>query len=158
MNLEIITSAYREEELRVTFLSYRVESHLINFGNRFTYGLNLILMVALIAISILVVGLFGNDITHLLEGNVEKGLISGIGSLLILWMMIELLSTEIRHLKGELFTINVFVGVTLVAFIRKVLISSFQEDVATGIKYYYLVTVVVLGFVFWLISKAEKKS
>ena len=158
MNLEIITSAYREEELRVTFLSYRVESHLINFGNRFTYGLNLILMVALIAISILVVGLFGNDITHLLEGNVEKGLISAIGSLLILWMMIELLSTEIRHLKGEMFTINVFVGVTLVAFIRKVLISSFQEDIATSYKYFYLITVAVLGFVFWLISKAEKKS
>jgi uncharacterized membrane protein (DUF373 family) len=158
MNLEIITSAYREEELRVSFLSYRVESHLINFGYRFTQGLNLILMVALIAISILIVGLFGADISHLLEGNVERGLISAIGTLLVLWMMIELLGTEIRHLKGEIFTINVFVGVALVAFIRKVLIASFQEEVSNETKYFFVLAILVLGFVYWLIARTEKKK
>ena len=158
MNLEIITSAYREEELRVTFLSYRVENLLINFGNRIAQGLNLVLMIALIAISVLVVGLFGADISHILEGNVERGLISAIGSLLILWMMIELLSTEIRHLKGEHFTINVFVGVALVAFIRKILISSFQEEVTIETRLFFVVSILVLGFVYWLISKTEKKN
>jgi uncharacterized membrane protein (DUF373 family) len=157
MNLEIITSAYREEELKTSFLSYRVESHLINFGNRFTYGLNLILMVALIVLSVLVVGLFGADIGHIFEGNVERGLISAIGSLLVLWMMIELLGTEIRHLKGEEFSINVFVGVALVAFIRKVLISSFQKDITDETKYFLVASILVLGFIYWLISKTEKR-
>ncbi len=157
MNLEIITSAYREEELKTSFLSYRVESHLINFGNRFTYGLNLILMIALIVLSVLVVGLFGIDISHIFEGNVERGLISAIGSLLVLWMMIELLGTEIRHLQGEDFSINVFVGVALVAFIRKLLISSFQEDITYEAKYLLVGAILVLGFIYWLISKTEKQ-
>ena len=157
MNLEIITSAYREEELKTSFLSYRVESYLINFGNRFTYGLNLILMIALIVLSVLVVGLFGTDISHILEGNVERGLISAIGSLLVLWMMIELLGTEIRHLQGEDFSINVFVGVALVAFIRKLLISSFQKDITYEAKYLLVGAILVLGFIYWLISKTEKQ-
>lgn len=157
MNLEIITSAYREEELKTSFLSYRVESRLINFGNRFTYGLNLLLMIALIVLSVLVVGLFGSDISHIFEGNVERGLISAIGSLLILWMMIELLGTEIKHLQGEDFSINVFVGVALVAFIRKILISSFQEDITNETKYFLVASILVLGFIYWLISKTEKQ-
>jgi uncharacterized membrane protein (DUF373 family) len=72
-------------------------------------------------------------------------------------MMIELLGTEIRHLKGEEFSINVFVGVALVAFIRKVLISSFQKDITDETKYFLVASVLVLGFIYWLISKTEKQ-
>ncbi len=114
-------------------------------------------MIALIALSVLVVGLFGADISHIFEGNVERGLISAIGSLLVLWMMIELLGTEIRHLQGGEFNINVFVGVALVAFIRKILISSFQEDITNETKYFLVGTILVLGFIYWLISKTEKQ-
>lgn len=157
LNLDLITSSYREEELRTVFISYRVESSLIEFAKRFTYGLNLILVIALVAISLLVVGLFTYDIAHILEGNIGEGVISAIGSLLILWVMIELLDAEVRHLRGGKFAIKIFVGVALVAVIRELLLSSFQETGGMEKQYFFAVSILILGVVYWLISRTEKE-
>lgn len=155
LNLDLITSSYREEELRTVFVSYRFESYLIEFAKRFTYGLNLILVIALIAISFLVVGLFTYDISHVMEGNIGEGIISAIGSLLILWVMIELLDAEVRHLRGGKFAIKIFVGVALVALIRELLLSSFQEAHGMQKQYFYAASIFILGVVYWLISRTE---
>ncbi len=155
LNLDLITSAYREEELRTVFVSYRFESYLIEFAKRFTYGLNLVLVVALIAISFLVVGLFAYDVSHILEGKVSEGILSAIGSLLILWVMIELLDAEVRHLRGGKFAIKIFVGVALVALIRELLLSSFQEAGGMQRQYFFAASIFVLGVVYWLISRTE---
>ena len=39
-----------------------------------------------------------------------KGLVSTMGSLLVLWLVIELLESEIDRLKGGAFRLNLFVG------------------------------------------------
>ncbi len=156
LNLDVITSSYREEQLKTVFVSYRFETYLIEFAKRFTYGLNLILVVALIFISFSVIGLFASDVSHLFEGNVAEGLLRSIGTLLILWVMIELLDTEVRHLRGGEFAVRVFVGVALVALIRELLLSSFQEASAMLKQYFYVAAIFVLGLVYWLISRAEK--
>lgn len=154
-NLDAITTFYREEELRTTFVSYRFEGYLIEFAKRFTYGLNLILVVALILISFSVIGLFVYDIGHLLEGNVVESLISAIGTLLILWVMIELLGAEVRHLRGGKFAIKIFVGVALVSLIRELLISSFKETGGVEKQYFFAISILILGVVYWLISRTE---
>ncbi len=46
----------------------------------------------------------------------------------MLWVVIELVDTEVEHLQGAKFTIKVFVGVALVAVIRKILITSLKSD------------------------------
>ncbi len=158
LNLDSITSFYREEELRTVFVSYRFEGFLIEFAKRFTYGLNLILVIALIFISFLVIGQFVLDFGHIFEGNVSEGVISAIGSLLILWVMIELLDTEIKHLRGGEFEIKVFVGVALVAFIRELLISSFQEIEGVGRQYFFTISIFILGVIYWLIARIEKRD
>lgn len=154
INLDMFTSSYIEEEKKF-FLSQKVESYLIQFANRFTYGLNLILVLGLVLMGIGVIALFAYDVTHILEGNIEKGLLSTLGSLLMLWVVIELMDTEIRHLKGGKFAIKVFISVALVAIIRKILVTSLKSE-AVEAQISLVAAVAVLGVVYWLISKVEK--
>lgn len=156
INLDVLTSSYRLAELKKYFLSYRLETRLINWMERFTHGLNLVLAIALAVVSIAVVALFVHDVSTLFTADkVETAVVAALGSLLIIWMMIELLDTEISHLKGKKIPIKLFVGVVIVAFIRKVLIATLKhEDILEyGSR---VATLLVLGIVYWLITKADK--
>jgi len=127
INLDILTSSYREEELKKVFLSHRVESLLIRSAERIMHGLNLILMVGLLCLAVGVVTLLASDIFYALTTNLENGVIKALGSLLILWMMIELLHTQVQHLRGGSFHVRVFVELAMVAFIRKLFVASIEE-------------------------------
>jgi uncharacterized membrane protein (DUF373 family) len=155
INLDVMTASYREEELKKVFVSHKLESFLIKATERFTYGLNLALVLALAGVSISVVMLFVWDITHIFRGNVEKGILSALGSLLILWMMIELMDNEIKNLKGGKFNILVFIGVIIVAMIREILISTLRKDDLTT-QAFLAGTLLILGVVYYLVSLAQK--
>lgn len=155
MNLDVMNSSYREEELKKVFVSRKLESYLIRLTERFTYGLNLVLVLALAGVSISVVILFGWDIINIFRGNVEKGILSALGELLILWMMIELIDNEIKNLKGGKFNILVFIGVIIVAMIREILISTLRhDDLAT--QAFLAGTLLILGIVYSLVSRAQR--
>jgi uncharacterized membrane protein (DUF373 family) len=126
INLDILTSSYREEELKKVFLSHRVESILIRWAERIMHGLNLVLMLGLLVMAAGVAALLGSDIFYALTTNLENGVIKALGSLLILWMMIELLHTQVQHLRGGRFQVRVFVELALVAFIRKLFVASIE--------------------------------
>jgi uncharacterized membrane protein (DUF373 family) len=153
INLDVFTSSYVEEERRV-FLFPKVESYLIQFARRFSYGLNLVLVAGLVILGFLVMGLFVYDVTHIFAGEIEKGLLATLGSLLMLWIVIELMDTQIQHLRGKKFAIKVFISVALVAVIRKILVTTVAEE-ALGAQLSLVAGVAVLGAVYWLISKAE---
>ena len=157
INLDVLTSSYIEEEIKTVFLSEKLESYLIQFANRFSYGLNLILVVGLAFMGILVMGLFVYDITHIFTGEIEKGLLGTLGSLLMLWVVIELLNTEVKHLKGAKFAIKVFISVALVAVIRKLLVTTLKaEALETQLSIILIAAIAVLGVIYWLTAKAEK--
>ena len=157
LNLAVMTSSYRDAEMGKVFVSRSLESGLIRLSERFTYGLNLILVLSLAGLSIAVVGLFIKDIMQVFDGKPEKAIFSALGSMLILWMMIELLENEIKNLKGGSFNILVFVGVVVVAMVREILISTLRhDDIKT--QAFLSVTLLVLGIVYFLISKAQKSS
>jgi uncharacterized membrane protein (DUF373 family) len=154
MNLDIFTSSYIEEEKRTIFLSHRLESVLIQSAKRFTYGLNLILVLGLVGLGGMVLWLVGTDLMHVFDGNIEKGLLATLGSLLMLWVIIELMDTEIEHLQGKKFAIKVFISVALVAMIRKILIATLAHDeIKTQLS--LMAGLAILGGVYWLISKAD---
>jgi uncharacterized membrane protein (DUF373 family)/hemoglobin-like flavoprotein len=155
INLDIITASYIEEELKKVFISHRLESKLIGATERFTYGLNLILVLALAGVSLSVVGLFFWEIMHVFAGNIEKGILSALGTLLILWMMIELLDSEIKTLKGGRFNILVFVGVVIVAIIREILISTLRRD-PLETQVFLAGTLLILGVVYYLVAKSQQ--
>ena len=159
VNLDVLTSSYIQEEKNIYFLSKKAESKLIEFAKRFSYGLNLVLVMGLVALGIMVLGLFAYDLTHIFAGNIEKGLLGTLGSLLMLWVVIELVDTEVEHLKGAKFSIKVFVSVAMVALIRKILVASLKSDAAALQSQYALIAaMLVLGILFWIISKAEKEN
>ena len=164
INLDVLTSSYRQAELKKYFLSARAESILIGLMERFTHGLNLVLAIALAIVSVAVVGLFIHDVAGIFHAdNLERGVIAALGSLLIIWMMIELLGTEIQHLRGRHIPITVFIGIVIVAFIRKVLIGSLQHttpgDYSKIMDYGTRVgTLLLLAVVYWLISNADRKK
>jgi uncharacterized membrane protein (DUF373 family)/hemoglobin-like flavoprotein len=154
LNLDIIARTYHEEEIRRVFLSQKLDSLLIRFSQRFTFGLNILLVVGLLGLSLGAVGLIVQDIIHIVQGNLGHGLVSAMGSVLILWVVIELLDMEIDRLRGGAFKLQLFVGLALVAFIRKVLVASLAtHDLWT--EGLYLAGILVCGVIFWLVSRAE---
>ena len=157
LNLDVIARTYHEEEMRRVFLSYRLDNALIRFGHRFTFGLNMLLLVGLISLSVGVVVVLALDISMIFRGSPEKGLVSALGSLLILWLMIELLEAEVDRLQGGHFQLSLFVGVALVAFIRKVLVASLAHE-AIQVELMYLAGILILGSMYWLVSRAEKRG
>ncbi len=155
INLDIMTAAYQEESLKKVFISHRLESKLVHATERFTYGLNLILVLALVGVSLSVIGLFFWEITHVFSGAIEKGILSALGTLLILWMMIELMDNEIKTLKGGRFNILVFIGVVIVALIREILISTLRHDPLTT-QAFLAGTLLILGIVYFLVAKSQQ--
>lgn len=157
INLDIMSTSYQEEELRRVFVSHRLESKLIHAAERFTYGLNLILVLALIGVSLSVVALFFWDLVHIFQGDFEKGILSALGSLLILWMMIELMDNEIKTLKGGKFNILIFIGVIIVALIREILISTLRHD-ALETQVFLAGTLLILGIVYYLVARSQTEK
>ncbi len=156
ISLDIITMAYIEEELRTYSPVYKVKSAMIGFGERFTQSANMVLVLALIGLTLGVLWLFLQDVAHLFSGDIERGIISSLGSMLLLWLMIELMSTEITHLKGGKFHISVFVGVALVTMIRETMIATLRHEKPESI-YYLIAAILVIGCVYWIVARAEDR-
>ena len=157
INLDVMTSSYRQAELKKYFIHAKAESFLISLLERFTHGLNLVLGMALAVVSLGVIWLFVHDVLNAFHAtNLETSVVAALGSLLIIWMMIELLGTEVEHLRGKKIPIKIFIGIVIVAFIRKVLIGSLQH--ATLVDYGTRVaTLLVLAMVYWLVARADPK-
>lgn len=156
INLDVITSSYIEEELRSFSPAYKVKNALVSFSERFLQGMNLVLVLILMGLTIGVVGMIIFDIQKIFTGNIEQGIISTLGSLLILWVMIELMSTEISHLKGGKFYISVFIGVALVTIIRETMIATLKQE-KPEMVYYLIAAVLAMGVVYWLVRRTEVK-
>jgi uncharacterized membrane protein (DUF373 family) len=157
INLDVMTTSYIEEGLRVYSPTYKVRSLLVAFSERFSQATNLLLVIALIGLTIGVVWLFVQDVRHLFAGDVERGIISALGSMLLLWLMIELMNTEISHLKGGKFRISIFVGVALVTMIRETMIATLKHEKPESI-YYLIAAILVIGFVYWIVTQTEDKK
>jgi uncharacterized membrane protein (DUF373 family) len=154
INLDILTSSYIQEEINIFFVSKKAESKLINFAKRFSHGLNLILVLGLVSLGLMVLALFVTDIIQMFQGDLEKGLLATLGALLMLWVVIELVDTEVAHLLGARFSIKVFISVALVAVIRKILITSLKtEEVEAQLS--LIAALAVLGLLYWMVSKVE---
>jgi len=157
INLDVMTSSYREAELKKVFISHRLEFWLVRWAERLLHGLNLLLMLGLVILAAGVAGLLASDILYALQETFEIGVIKALGSLLILWMMIELLHTQVEHLRGGRFRVQVFVELALVAFIRKLFVAVIDEKEA--LTFALLVgSLLVLGVIYYLLSRVEPRS
>jgi uncharacterized membrane protein (DUF373 family) len=149
INAEIMLGAYYEKILSTYSSVFSWRKIIVNMSERFSFGMHVVLVFVLMALTLVATGVFVADIYHLLHGSAEKALITALGSLLIIWVLVELLHTEIQMIRGGKFKTSVFIGVALIAFIRDLLIMTYG---------FILGSILILGLIYWLIVNTEKNS
>lgn len=156
INLDIINSAYIEEEIKGYSTAYQIKSKVVRFSETFSQIINSFLIIALILLTFGVVYLSGRDIVNIFSGKLEQGIITALGSVLILWVMLELINTEIAHLKGGKFKISVFIGVALVTTIRETMIATLKHESIEFIAS-LVASILSIGIIYWLVKKTEEE-
>lgn len=156
INLDVLSSSYREEELSKFLSMSKFEKKLLSGLKQFTSYMNFFLASALALVAFFAIGLFCYDIYLLFFSKIgiEEGILTVLGSLLVLWAAIELINEEIEHLRGKDFAIGAFIMLAMAALIRKVLIYSLsseknQELMVVGI------VIVGLAIAYWLVGKKK---
>ncbi len=157
MNLDVLTSSYREEELSKFLSLSKFEKTILQGLKKFNSYVNFFLAGALALVAFFAIGLFSYDIYMLFtsETDIEKGILTVLGSLLVLWAAIELIHEEINHLQGKGFAIGAFIMLALAALIRKVLIYSLSSEKSEELLIIGAV-IVGLSVSYWLVSSKNK--
>lgn len=133
------------------------KTRFIERAESFEYFVNSILVVAIAVVILCAIGLLGFDIYTLFKRGFAQGIGTILASLLILWVLLELLATQIDFLKGGRPSITVFVVVALVAFVRKLMVASLDAEKIES-AYFYLGAILVLGIVYMLVGLTDRKS
>ena len=158
MNLDVLTSSYREEELSKFLSLSKIEKNILTSLKKFNSYINYFLAGALALVAFFAIGLFGYDSYLLFFSNIgiEKGILTVLGSLLVLWAAIELIHEEINHLQGRGFAIGAFIMLAMAALIRKILIYSLSAE--KGEELLTIAAVIVgLAIAYWLVG-AKKRT
>lgn len=136
-----------------------LENKLLSYLKTIGVYFNYLLASALVIVALFAIGLFGYDIYLLLIGQttIEKGILTTLGSLLILWAAIELIDEEIKHLRGGHSALAAFVALAIATLIRKILIVSLSPERAKEILMYGLL-VLCLSIAYWLIVQTTKTT
>ncbi len=159
MNLDVLTSSYREEELSKFLSLSKFEKIILSGLKKFNSYVNFFLAGALALVAFFAISLFIYDIYLLFFSNIgiEKGILTILGSLLILWAAIELIHEEIRHLQGKGFAIGAFIMLAMAALIRKILIYSLSSEKSEELLIIGAV-IVGLAVAYWLVGAKKKNS
>lgn len=159
MNLDVLTSSYREEELGKYLSLSKFEKTILTGLKRFNSYINFFLAGSLALVAFFAVGLFVYDIYLLFFSDIgiEKGILTVLGSLLVLWAAIELIHEEINHLQGKGFAIGAFIMLAMAALIRKVLIYSLSSEKGNDLLVIGGV-IVALAVAYWLVNVKNSKE
>ena len=159
INLDTLTSSYRQEEMSRYLALSHTEKVLLRLLKKTSSYFNYLLAGALVIVAFFSVGLFGYDVYLLFSGinEVEQGILTVLGSLLILWAAIELIHQEMNHLRGGYFALEGFITLAIAALIRKILIFSLSPAKTMDVLMYG-VLVLCLGLSYWLITHRAKPT
>jgi len=159
INNEIMLGAFYDKTVSqyTSVISWR--KLIVDFSEFFSLAMHSILVLVLMGLTCVSVWIFAQDITHLLQGHAETMLITALGSLLIIWVLVELLHTEVQIIRGGKFKTSVFISVALIAFIRDLLIITLKHEKGNMFQHgFILSSILVLGLIFWLIVRTESKD
>lgn len=159
INLDTLTSSYREEELSKFLSLSKFEKTILGGLKKFNSYINFFLAASLALVAFFAIGLFAYDIYLLFFSDIgiEKGILTVLGSLLVLWAAIELIHEEINHLQGKGFAIGAFIMLAMAALIRKVLIYSLSSEKGNELLVIGSV-IVALAVAYWLVNAKNKAT
>ena len=124
---------------------------------KFLSVVNGILIVAIGVVIICTLGLLFSDVFSFVQDRTAHGIGVVLSSLLILWVLMELLENQVGFLKGKRLDVGVFVLVAIVAFVRKLMVASLKTD-KLELAVYPLVAVLALSVAYFLIEKSESRG
>jgi len=89
---------------------------------------HIIVSIALMTATVLVTSfLFKEIYTAIKVHTLIKGFLHALGTLLLLWTMVELINTEIKYLKGGDIDVAVFVEVALIVIVREIILLPVEN-------------------------------
>ena len=153
INLDIIISSYIDEgKLYISHTKF--ESRVIKLSSKFSYILDLSLVLTLMLATAMVFFLFFFEIYRFAFSGVpfETTVVDILGAMLIIWAIRELLEEEVKKLQGKKFALSAFIALAMAALLRKVLIFSLAPHKSHEVAILGLL-ILVLGIVYWLMNK-----
>ncbi|WP_022851432.1 phosphate-starvation-inducible PsiE family protein [Limisalsivibrio acetivorans] len=157
INNDVIGHSYYESKMKRYTSLFSMRNFVVGISEQFSLFMHMVLVTVLMVLTVAATIYFGHDILELVHSHSDKVLLTALGSLLIIWVLVELLHTEVQIIKGGKFKISVFVGVALIAFIRDLLIITLKHEAQTKMTYMFvLASILILGFIYWLIGRTEK--
>ena len=156
INQNIINSIYYEKEISKFSKVFSLKNITIGICERFSVLMHILLTTILVFLTIAATFFFIQETISTILHDPKHFLIPALGSLLIIWVLVELLHTEIQIIKGGKFKISVFIGVAMIAFVRDLLINTLKHEQNGSIPYFFLASIVGLGVIYWLVSYTEK--
>ena len=96
---------------------------------RWTSGFaHAVISLALVAATVIIAIFFFHEVYAAIKvPSLIKGFLHALGILLLLWTMVELISTEIRYLQGERIDVAVFIEVALVVVVREIIMLPVEK-------------------------------
>jgi uncharacterized membrane protein (DUF373 family) len=157
VNIDAINNSFCEHKIKDVTSVFGARNFVVNISEQFSLLMHTMMVGILITMTSAAAVIFLIEVLNLLTVSPDKALLTALGSLLMIWVLVELLRTEIQMLKGGKFKISIFIGVALIAFIRDLLIITLKHETSSIYTYgFVLVSIAVLGIIYWLISKTEK--
>lgn len=158
INIDAINSAFSDNKIKEITSLFGARNFVVNISEQFSLLMHTLMVGILITMTSAAAVIFLMEIISLITVNPDKALLTALGSLLMIWVLVELLRTEIQMLKGGKFKISIFIGVALIAFIRDLLIITLKHETSGNIYTYgfVLISIAVLGLIYWLIAQTEK--
>ena len=153
INLDIIISSYIDEgKLYISHTKF--ESRVIKLSSKFSYILDLSLVLTLMLATAMVFFLFFFEIYRFAfsGASFETTVVDILGAMLIIWAIRELLEEEVKKLQGKKFALSAFIALAMAALLRKVLIFSLAPHKSHEVAILGLL-ILVLGIVYWLMNK-----
>lgn len=121
---------------------------------------HIIIGLALATSVIMFTWLFFQDVADAAYAhNLVHGFLHALGTLMLLWSISALISAEIRYLMGSKLTVETFVEVVMVLFLRKLIVMPVQDASPTFSEIgMWVGGAFVMGLIYILIRWADKNN
>jgi uncharacterized membrane protein (DUF373 family) len=130
---------------------------ILTYTNNATH---VVISLALVAATLLIASLFFYEIYMAIKVHtLIQGFLRALGILLLLWTMVELISTEIKYLNGGEIDISVFVEVALIVVVREIIMLPVTVEEPGWIDLgKWVGAAALLGLTFFLVRISKKNT
>ncbi len=129
----------------------------IKRSESFILFINFMMFVAIASVILFAVGMLFLDIIAMIKNKYSYGIGNVLGSLLIIWVLMELIEAQLHHIKGAKMDASIFIMVAIVGFVRKLLVTSLKAE-SIEAAYFPLAAIFTLSLVYLIVKTTENRQ